>query len=110
MDIRQLKCNVPHGHDLKHQTAYCKHFVEHWRKHAVHPMMVTPQLSPIREDALRYKEDAPGHNEPWYGECCGMANWLLTTGPDITPGSTLLFRGFGHVTSDHEAAAKQEDS
>jgi hypothetical protein len=36
-----------------------------------------------------------------------MANWLLTTGsdPDIIPGSTLLFRGVGHVTSDDEAAA-----
>ena len=31
---------------------------------------------------------------------------LLTTGPDITPGSTLLFRGLGHVTSDHETAAE----
>ncbi len=69
-------------------------------------MTVTPHLSPIKENALCYKADAPGHNEPWYCEYCGMANWLLTTGPDITPGSTLLFRGRGHVTFDHEAAAE----
>jgi hypothetical protein len=53
---------------ILHQTAYCKHFVERWRKHPVHPMTVPPHLSPIKEDALRYKEDASGHSEPWYGE------------------------------------------
>ncbi len=38
---------------ILHQTAYRKHFVEHWYKHRVHPMTVTPCLSPIKDDALR---------------------------------------------------------
>jgi hypothetical protein len=36
-----------------------------------------------------------------------MANWLLNIGSDLSPGSTRLFRGLGHVTSDHEAAADE---
>ncbi len=35
-----------------------------------------------------------------------MANWLLTTRPDITPGSAQLFRGLGHITSNHQAVAE----
>ncbi len=50
-----------------------------------------PHLSPIKEDALHYEADARAHNQPWYSDYCVLANWLLTTGPDITPGSTLLF-------------------
>ena len=91
---------------IMHQTAYRKHFFEHWRKHPVHPMTVTPRLSPIKDDALLYKEDAPGHTEPWYSEYCDMANWLLVTGTDITPATTLVSRGLGHVTPDHEDAAE----
>jgi hypothetical protein len=53
--------------------------------------------------ALRALDD---YNDPWCSEYCGMANWLLTTPADITPGSTLPFRGLGHVTSDHDAAAE----
>ncbi len=68
-------------------------------------MTVTPRLSRIKDDALRYKQDAPGHQEPWDGEFCGMINWLLITGADITPGSTLVCHGLGHVTPDHEDAA-----
>ncbi len=56
-------------------------------------MTVTPHLSPVKEDALHYKADAPGHNQPWYSEYCGMANLLLTTGPDITPGSCATASG-----------------
>ncbi len=37
---------------ILHQTAYRKHFVEHWRKHPVRIMTVTPHLSPIKQDAL----------------------------------------------------------
>ncbi len=95
------------GTTLMHQTANRKHFVEHGRTHPVHPMTVTPHFSPIKEGTLRYKADTPSHHEPWYSEYCGMAKWLLTTGPDITPGSTLVFRGLGHVTSDHDAAAAE---
>ncbi len=49
-----------------HHTAYRKHFVWYWRKHPVPPMTltVTPHLSPIREDTLRCKTDAPVHHEP----------------------------------------------
>jgi hypothetical protein len=35
---------------LMHKTNYRKHFVNHWRKHSVHPMTVTPRLSPMKED------------------------------------------------------------
>jgi hypothetical protein len=30
-----------------------------------------------------------------------MATWLLITGADITPGSTMVFRGLGRVTPDN---------
>ncbi len=59
-----------------HQTAYRRDFVERGRHHAVRPMAVTPHLSAIKEDALRYKADAPGHNEPWSGEYCGGISHL----------------------------------
>jgi hypothetical protein len=91
---------------ILHQTAYRKHLVEHWRKHPAHPMIVTPGLSPIKDDALRYKADAPGHIEGGYGDFSGMTNWLLIIGADITPGSTLVGRGLGYVTPDPEDAAE----
>ena len=69
-------------------------------------MTVTPHLTPIKDDALHYKAEAPGHTDPWYGEYCGMAGWLLITGADITPATTLVSRGLGHVTPDHEDAAE----
>ncbi len=68
MGIPQLWCGIEltflPDTILMHQTAYRKHFVEHWRKHPVHLMTVTPHLSPIKEDALRYKAEAPGHTSP----------------------------------------------
>ncbi len=78
MGIPQLWCGIEFTFlpetIILHQTACRKHFVEHRRKHPVHPMTVTPHLSLSKEDAIRYKEDAPGQAEPWYGEYCGMAN------------------------------------
>ncbi len=86
---------------ILHQTAYRKHCVEHWRKHPVHPMSVTPHLSPIKDDTLRYKEDASGPSQ--------RHNWLLITGADITPATiTLVSRGLGHATPDHEDAAEPQ--
>ncbi len=35
-----------------------------------------------------------------------MANWLLITGAAITPGTTLVCRGLGHVTPEHEDTAE----
>ena len=90
---------------LLHQTAYRKYFVDHWRHHPVHPMVFTPHLTPLKADPLRSLDDQPSHNENWYSEYCGMLNWLLVTGADITPGSTLIMRGLGHVTPMYEAAA-----
>ena len=91
---------------LLHQTAYRKHFVQHWTNHPVHPMKVTQHLSPLNANALsKIPDDAPEHNDPWYSEFCGMLNWLLLTGPEITPSAVLLFRGLGHITPQHEKAA-----
>jgi hypothetical protein len=35
-------------YEMMHQTDYRKHFFEHWRKHPVHPMTVTPHVSLIK--------------------------------------------------------------
>jgi hypothetical protein len=106
MSLPQLWCGIEFtllpGTILMHQTAYRKHFAQHWRKHPVHPLTVTPHLSPIKDDALRYKADAPGHTSP--GTASTVA-WPTGTA-DITPGSTLLFRGLRHVNPDHEAASE----
>ncbi len=88
------------------QTAYQKYFVQHWANHPVHPMKVSRHLSPLNATALsKLPADAPEHNDLWYSEYCGMLNWLLLTGPEITPSAVLPFRGLKHVTERHEAAA-----
>ncbi len=50
MGIPHLWCGIEFkflpGTLIMHQTAYRKHFVEHGRKRPVHPMTVTPHLSP----------------------------------------------------------------
>ena len=110
MGIPKLWCGIEFAFQkdviLLHQSAYRKYFVEHWRNHPVHPIVFTPYLTPLKEDALRQLDDLqPYHNENWYSEYCGMLNWLLVTGPDVTPGATLIMRGIGHVTPAYEAAA-----
>jgi hypothetical protein len=71
----------------------------------MHQTKVASHLSPIKEASLRYMEDVPGHNEPWYIDCYGMSHWLVTTWLKHRPTSTLLSRGLGHATPDHKAAA-----
>ena len=92
---------------LLHQTAYKTQLVHSWRTHPTHPMHVTPHLSPMNTgDDLRNLDDLPAVDAPWYPVFCGQLGWLLLTCPDLTPASTMLFRGLNHVTPAHVAAAE----
>ena len=84
---------LPNTIDL-HQTPYRKYFVQHWAKHPVHLMKVSRHILPLNANALsKIPVDAPQHNDLLYSEYCGMLNWLLLTGPEITPSAVLLFHG-----------------
>ena len=92
---------------LLHQTAYKAQFVASWRTHPTHPMHVTPHLSPMNSgDDLRNLDDLAAIDAPWYPVFCGQLGWLLLTCPDLTPASTMLFRGLNHVTPAHVASAE----
>ena len=109
MGVPKLWCGIEFAFRkdkiLLHQAAYRQYFVEHWRNHPVHPMCVTPHLTPLPQGALPFLDNELWHTENWYSEYCGMLNWLLITGPDVTPAATLIMRGLGRVTPAHESAA-----
>ena len=92
MDIPDMGCGIefifPPDAIILHQKAYRKYFVQHLANHPVHPMKVSRHLSPINDNFLtKISADALMHSDPWYSEYYGMLNWLLHTGPEITPSS-----------------------